>query len=543
MSVPPERFERGPVAATGSPAADRTPAASSARQRAAAPHEAPGVDPLRLGRAAAIVGIAAALVSMAGSWIPSLWGDEAASVLSATRPLDSLFSMFLHVDAVHGAYYLGLHEWVRLFGSSPFAVRLPSALAIGVCAAAVTWLCGRLDGGGRAASVRFAVLAGVVTAILPRLTYAGEEARSYAFSAMLATLLWVVVVEILRRGMPSRRGWTVYAVVLAAGVYVFLYLALLAVAVGVVLSVSAERRRHLRHWAIASAAGFLATAPLLVMAVIEHKQISFLAERHRVSTDMVLVKMWFGAWPFGLIAWSLILVSIAMWVRGLIRRRSTANSLDLETVALAWLVIPSATLLLVNAMVPGYTPRYGTFAAPAAAILMAVGIRRVGGIRFSSRMPGPLLATIAAVAVLAAAAPVYVAQRLPYAKNQSDWNDIAETVQQQAQPGDAVVFDASVRPSRRPRLALDTNPAAFAGLRDVLLETPYTESTLWDATTYSIPDAALRGRFAGVTRVWLVEYESRSAPDTWGVADLEALGFHVSEHVDLHRSDVYLLTR
>ena len=45
-----------------------------------------------------------------------------------------------------------------------------------------------------------------------------------------------------------------------------------------------------------------------------------------------------------------------------------------------------------------------------------------------------------------------------------------------------------------------------------------------------------------MTRVWLVEYEN-DAPDTWGVADLEALGFRVAEHIDLHRSDVYLLTR
>ncbi|MBD3943892.1 hypothetical protein IF188_19555 [Microbacterium sp. NEAU-LLC] len=542
MSVSPERFERGPVTATGASEADRTPAVSTARERAAAPHEAPGVDPLRLGRAAAIIGVLAALVSLAGSWIPSLWGDEAASVLSATRPLGSLFAMFLHVDAVHGAYYLGLHGWVRLFGSSPFSVRLPSALAIGVCAAAVTWLCGRIGGGGRAPSIRFAVLAGAVAAILPRLTYAGEEARSYAFSAMLATLLWVVVVEILRRGMPSRRGWVVYATVLAVGVYVFLYLALLAVAVGVVLALAPERRRHLRHWAIASGAAFLAASPLLVLAAVEHKQIAFLADRDRVSIDMVLVKMWFGAWPFALIAWALILVAVAVWVGGLVRRPSTAMSLDLEAITLAWLVIPSGTLLLVNAMIPGYTPRYGTFAAPAAAILMALGIRRLDGIHFSRRMPGAGLAAMALIAVLAAAAPVYVGQRTPYAKNQSDWNDISATVQQEARAGDAIVFDASVRPSRRPRLALDTNPAAYTGLNDVLLKTPYTESRLWDATTYSIPEAAAIGRFAGVTRVWLVEYERGAAPDTWGVADLEALGFRVADHIDLHRSDVYLLT-
>jgi len=518
------------------------PAAAAASDREAAPHEALGADPLRLGRAAAIVGVVAALVSVAGSWIPSLWGDEAASVLSATRPLDSLLSMLTRIDAVHGAYYLGLHEWVRLFGSSPFMVRLPSALAIGVCAAAVTWLCGRLGGAGRPASIRFAVVAGMMAAVLPRLTYAGEEARGYAFSAAVATLLWVVVVEVLRRGMPSRRGWAVYAVVLTVGVYVFLYLALLAVAVGVVLATDRDRRRHLRHWAVASGAALLAVTPLLVLGQLQRHQIAFLAHRDVVTPNTVLVKMWFAAWPFAVIAWALIAAAAGLWVRDLVRRHAPRR-LDLETVALAWLVIPTGALLLANTVIADYTPRYGTFAAPAAAILMALGVRRLDGIHWSRRVPHTAIAVLALAAVLVAAAPVWVGQRTAWAKNQSDWNDIAATVQTRAQPGDAIVFDDSVRPSRRPRLALDTDPAAFAAVRDVLLKTSYADSATWHATTYGIPEAAAYGRFAGVTRVWLVEYESGPAPDTWGVADLEALGFRVAEHVDLHRSDVYLLTR
>jgi mannosyltransferase len=85
--------------------------------------------------AVALIAAAAALVSLTGSWIPSLWGDEAASIMSATRSLPSLFRMVGTVDAVHGAYYLGLHFWVNLFGASPFSVRLPSALAVGAARA------------------------------------------------------------------------------------------------------------------------------------------------------------------------------------------------------------------------------------------------------------------------------------------------------------------------------------------------------------------------------------------------------------------------
>ncbi|ERK71310.1 hypothetical protein N136_02343, partial [Leifsonia aquatica ATCC 14665] len=81
-------------------------------------------------------GLVATAVSATGSWIPSLWGDEAASVMSAQRPVGSLLNMLLHVDAVHGFYYLGLHGWIRLVGESAFAIRFPSAVAIGFAVAA-----------------------------------------------------------------------------------------------------------------------------------------------------------------------------------------------------------------------------------------------------------------------------------------------------------------------------------------------------------------------------------------------------------------------
>ncbi len=489
--------------------------------------------------AAAVVGVFAAVVSAAGSWIPSLWGDEAASVLSALRPGGSLLAMLTHVDAVHGAYYLGLHEWVQVFGASPFAVRLPSAFAIGVCAAGVTWLCGRFG------PLAFAVSAGVIAAVLPRLTYAGEEARGYAFSAALATLVWIVVVELLRHGVPTRRGWALYAAVLTLGIYVFLYLALLTIAVGVVLAMRGQGRRHLRHWAVASAVAIVAATPVVVLAVTERRQVAFLAHRE-VTASTVLVKMWFTAWPFAVIAWALILTAVVWWLADAVRRRRRGEraGLDIEALAVAWLAVPTGILLAASAVVAGYTPRYGTFAAPAAAVLMAVGVRRLAGIRLPSWMPRVTLAALALVAVLVAAGPVWTGQRTPWAKNKSDWNDIAATIQQSALPGDAIVFDDSVRPSRRPRLALDTDPAAFAGLADVTLETSYADSTSWYASVYSVAEAARLGRFAGVDRVWVVEYaRDGGAPDSDAVADLEALGYEEADSVRLHSSMVLLFTR
>lgn len=91
-------------------------------------------------------------------------------------------------------------------------------------------------------------------------------------------------------------------------------------------------------------------------------------------------------------------------------------------------------------------------------------------------------------------------------------------------PGEAIVFDDGVRPSRRPRLAMSTDPAAFAAVSDPTLTTAYADGVSWHDTVSTVAEAVQRSLFDGIDRVWVVEYASGATPDSWGVADLEAAG-------------------
>jgi len=487
--------------------------------------------------AAIAFGVAAALIALTGSWIPSLWGDEAASLLSAKWPLGSLFMMLGHVDAVHGTYYVLLHLWIGLVGTSPFAIRLPSAIAVGVGAAVLVWMCGRLG------TMRLAIIAGVVTAVLPRLTYAGEEARAYAFDAAIAAVLCAVVAEIVLRRERTRRLWIAYAVVLAAGTYMFLYVALMAVAIGVFLLLFPDLRRQLRAWAFGTAAAFVAASPVIVFALLERGQVAYLAHRTEVTAQSVLVQMWFWTWPFAVAAWALILVAIAAAVLRIRRRREPAEQTDsrvlLAALAACWLVIPVGLLVASSPVIAGFTARYGTFAVPAAAVLMACGIDAL-----SRRVWQSVAATAVVVAL---AVPVWTSQRTAYAMNQSDWDAIAATVHAHAHAGDGIVFDESSRPSRRTRLAMDTDPDAFTAVTDLTLRSSYPHNPTWHDTAYTVAQASDLGRFAGEDRVWVVEYSighgSSRHTDTWGIGSLEHLGYHKSARYSNHRSVTYLFTR
>ncbi|MBS1698362.1 MAG: glycosyltransferase family 39 protein [Actinobacteria bacterium] len=481
------------------------------------------VPPRRLALWAALVGLFAVATSAAGSWIPSLWGDEAATLMSATRPLPSLWHMLGYVDAVHGLYYLGMHAWIDVFGPSAFSIRFPSALAIGVCTAAVVWLCGRFG------SLRFAVLGGVFAALLPRLIFSGEEARSYAMTAALAAVLCVILVEIGRREGRALGGWIAYTAVLALGIWLFLYVALLVPAVAVMVLCSGPLRRRWRAAAVSTAVALVLASPLAWFGFLQRRQIAFLAVREVITPEVVLRDMWFQEWWFAGPAWALILVAVVFFVRDVRRaRRSGAEpGLRLETIALAWMLVPMGLLLAATVFVSGYTARYGTFSAPAVAIMMALGVRRLA--RLGRGRLGAVLAVTAVVVVVAAAVPVAILQRGPYAKNQSDWNDISAFVQAHAEPGDGIVFDDGARPSQRTRLAKATDPTAFRNVTDLLLKTPYQKSYTWYDQTYGIPRAAGMGRFDGVDRVWVVELRFDGVADSWGLSDLQALGYHQTE--------------
>lgn len=493
---------------------------------------------------AAAVGLLAFLVGVIGSWIPSLWGDEAATVLSATRPLPNLARMLEHVDAVHGVSYVAWHFWIELFGRSAFSVRFPSAIAIGLCAAGVVWLCARFG------SLRFGLLAGVCAAILPRLTWAAVEARTYAVDAALATLLCILVVEALFRARPRWRWWIAYAVTLAAGIYVFMYLVLMIPAFAVAIALMPMARSKFRAFLLWSALALVAASPVILVAIAQRRQIAFLSVRYEASWDDIWVGMWFTSTFVAVVAWLLILGAVAGWAQALIRARASGGNdpaVRLETLAIAWAFVPMGLLIASNyLLVPDFTGRYATISAPAVAILIAAGLRNVlrGAARVWHNTPMAVVAAAVCGCVLAfAIAPVWVSQRLPHAKDWSDWNDIASAIHQNARAGDGIVFDGDIRPSRRARLAMDTNPGPFREVKDLVLRTPYQDSDTWYASTYSIPHAAALGRFSGVDRVWLVETVYDHQVGVWGRSQLRALGYVQRRVIRLYSSEILLYTR
>ncbi|WP_345375874.1 glycosyltransferase family 39 protein [Frondihabitans cladoniiphilus] len=502
------------------------------------------------------------LLAVWGSWIPSLWGDEAASVLSAKRSIPSLFTELAHVDAVHGTYYFALHLWVDLFGASPFSVRFPSAVAVGLGTVAVVLLAERLAG------PRTAVIAGVVYCLLPRVTYMGGEARAYAFDAAIAAWALVLLVDLMRGRRRAAGWWVVYGALTALGVYVFLYLGLFVVVHAIVLATSRASRRVWKRWALATALGIVAAAPVVVFDLLERQQVAFLADRSTTSFDTLFAGLWFGDGKVAVVAWALVLVAAVTWVVRRWRRwregreqtgdARLASSVErassipaapsVEVVAFAALLVPAALLLLSNLVVADFSARYVSMSAPGAALAVAVGIDRLVSLpwrRFTGATRGrrTVVAGLVTALIVVLCIPVYLAQRTPYAQNSSDWAEISATMKAHARPGQAVLFDEDVRPSRNPRLAYRTYAAGFAGLADIGLKTPYWESTSWHDIAYRVSSAVVQQRLTEYPTVWLIEYRTPTHVDDYGLDGLRTAGYVAAATYRTHRSEIIELSR
>jgi mannosyltransferase len=486
---------------------------------------------------AALLGLLGFVVSVAGSWQPSYWGDEAASVMSAERSLPGLFRLLDNVDAVHGAYYLLLHVWINLFGSSELATRGLSALFVGVATAGTFVLARALI------STWVGVLAALVFALLPRVTYMGAEARSAAVATAVAVWLTVLLVHLLRSRDTDAATrfalWAAYAALLALGIFFFLYIVLLIPALGlaVLLLTPAEagRRATMRAWTLATGSGLALAAPVLVAGLLQNEQIAFIGRRPPTSVFTAAVHQWFGTVPLAVLAWGLILLAVVrvFAVRG--PRAAPSTTRAALAVMLTWMIVPSAALLIGTQLItPMYSLRYLSVCTPAAAIAIAVGISCLR----------PLWPQAAALGLITALMlPTYLDQRGEFGKNYgSDLRQASEVVRAGGQPGDAVVFDESVRPSRKPRLALRLYPAAFDGLRDVTLAVPFDATgKLWDVV---LPLEQATDRLTDTDRVWVVQNQgSRENSRGDDIRTLQQLGFTVTESTRLNRTLIIEMTR
>jgi mannosyltransferase len=489
------------------------------------------------------VAVLAAVVSGAAAGRPSLWFDEGATIsAAASRSLPQLWRLLGHIDAVHGLYYLLMHGWFAVFPPTEFWSRVPSALAVGAAAAGVVVFAKRF------ATRTTAVCAGVVFAILPRVTWAGIEARPYALEAAAAVWLTVLLVASVRRNRWWL--WTLYALALMLSILLSINLSLLVLVYAAALAVLPRGKSAVRRWAVTSVAALGIMTPFMVFAHSQVWQVRWISTLKRsLFLDVVHRQYFDHSVPFAILTGVVVVAAIVVRLIG--RRVPTADTRRLLIICAAWITIPTGVVLIYSAIGEAiYYPRYLILTAPAAAIVVAVCITTI------ARRPG---AAAAVVLLLAAAAfPNYLfTQRGLYAKEGWDYSQVADLIGTHAKPGDCLLVDNTVGWLPGPiRALLATRPAAFASLADIERGARGPEyGHLWDghvAVWLVLP------RLEKCATVWTISSRDKTLPDHQSGRSLPPgpllghapvyqfageLGFHIVERWQFHRAQVVELTR
>jgi len=463
-----------------------------------------------------LLAAAAFTLAFAGSWVRSMWYDEAATVSGATRPLTELWRLVSHVDLVHASYYAGMHFWAGWFGVSEAALRVPSALAAAAACGLTVVLGQRL--GTRATGV----LAGAALAVMPRMMWAGTEIRQYALTAAISALLALALLRAWRTG--RFRDWAAYVAVAVAGVVVFMFFAFgVAAMAGAALLL---RRRPVATLAASAVAGAICF-PFIRLCIQQQGQVSWIPPLRNGWFELGVNQFysgttratgWIGPWMAALAALSLVLAVVGLVSAVRAGRAGRAGrtgpyrplpaSRPLAGVALCGLVVPFLCILALQLFGdPAYRNRYLTYTAPFLALLVGSGL----AVLLARRRRVARTAGVAALCALVALGLLFQPWvRLHNGGATVPTRDVAQTVAAFSGPGAAIV------PNRaHDRYRFVAYPAPYSAVEDLTQNRDRVEAgTLWGSYR-KISAERLEGR----SQVWWISDTRRKTPELQAFED------------------------
>jgi len=354
--------------------------------------------------------------------------DEFFQLTFVNEALPRFFVQFLRLDQHPFFHFLQLKLWRVVSDSDGWM--LANSLAWHLLSCVTVLLVGRAWQG-----LGVGLVAAALYALLPQVIGASISLRMYAMVPGLMVLSWWLNYALLTGRERRAWAWWALAAVQLALCYshaVAFFFAAFAAFAGA-MQAGSERPAHTvwRRWFWVQAGVALLALPLPLLAVARILMVSQAQAGEGGNSDPGGIVEHFGGmvmgwglkWPEARLAGAaffLSAIAVGLW------QRST------RWVALGLLVGPYAVAFVVGMfLVPMFkTPVYSAMLVPFACLVLAAGLLRLPG-WLAAAAPAAVLAALAVVAIPASTAIHDV--RSPY-------RDIANTLVQQARPGDVVVI-------------------------------------------------------------------------------------------------------
>lgn len=424
--------------------------------------------------------IMAALVLVAFAWRiqnldgQSLWRDEIDAIYFALRDLPATLSMFVDTGQNGALYFFGLRPWLRLAGSTEFALRYPSVL-LGVLSVPLLWrvsrrlspshkmhsesepenVTGRDSGMLSLLSGLYwqetvgnsAMMAAIFLTINPYHLWYSQDGKMYSLISLLALLaVWFWLQAIDRGGWWP---WLRFLITVSLAMYTHLLMVLLIPLFFIWFLISwPQSKRHWKGYLLALAGLTLPYLPLLawqwhllkaneqltslsftpfsevLRTIILYQSNSFLPPRSMVYLIPIMVLA-----LAGLVAgYKMIVVRPSSPLPFLGARRR-------HLLIVSWLIVPVLTIHGLSLRQPVFLPRYVIWITPAAAMLMALGLQLVWRNRGALSKP---LAAVIAIYVIAYWGSIGWTEK--YQEIKTDLRSAVRYVHDRRQPDDLLIM-------------------------------------------------------------------------------------------------------
>lgn len=397
----------------------------------AGPRPPDGPDP-RATRATVIFGVLVAVGwCLYGLNDRALWLDEAIS-RSATGQLGETLD---RTSGTMGLYYVILTGWTTVFGDSAVALRSLSVVFVGATAA-MTYLLAR-----RVVGQQAAVVAVLAVGLLPALTRYGQEARSYALTALIATASWYCLTRAVTERPyhggdddRSTRWWLALTLLSVLGVLSH-GLFIVQVATQGASLLAARCWYPLRRFVPALGISGLMGAALFQAGAkdVANWIPPLSAEQFIDALSLLLGPTWATAVITGNLVAIGVIASIQRW-------RGSSEPIERWQALFPtmWAFGPLLLLTLISTTRPYLHPRYLVASLPAIALLLAGGVAHLHR-ELPDRLGRSATRWVAAAALLGILAMV-AGQIIVRSEPAEDWRAAARLVHDHAEPADSVIF-------------------------------------------------------------------------------------------------------
>jgi len=418
----------------------------------------------------------------------SVWLDEAFVVWVAQHPWREIPGLLRLVDQHPPLYFLLMHIWIAIAGTSEVAIRFPSA-CFSLCSVLLTYALIR-----RVSTEAVSLLSALLVAIAPFQIMAAQEARMYPLVGALTLASTLALFTSVARGGVIR--WAGYLAASTLMAYTHYLGVLILLAHGIWVTSCA--RRALGPWLACMAlvaAAFIPWMPsLLEQARAGHGFAWYHNRLPAMNLGDLLGLSAFGGSLFGMAGYFFTgslgpaeQIIVLLPFLALLWRGVAGFGADRRT--LPFLALPPAVaigaLWLFSLTHPMFVPRWFSFLMPFFAVFLARGVYEVADHLDLRR---DWVAAVLVGALLLYQVPVLDRYYGDPHFRPFQWRAAARLVRGQARPGDAFVFVGS---------------QAALPFRYYFRE-PYPSLELTSRGRFTLTDPQVRDLAARHPRVWLV---------------------------------------